>query len=583
MTVRRLAAILAADVVGSSRLIAEDETYALTAIRTILHDVLIATAAAHGGRLIKTMGDGALLEFASAVSAVTCAAAVQSAVTERAAAEPQHRKVLLRIGVNLGDVVALADGDLYGDGVNVAARLESVADPGGVAISANVHDELLGKLALPFVDLGERSLKNLVRPIRIYALAGSNPITRTARFSLPLPDKPSIAVLPFTNMSGDPEQDYFADGVVEDMITALSHVRWIFVIARDSSFAYKGQARDIRKIGEELGVRYILEGSIRKSRNQVRITGQLVMAETGRNLWADRFDGELSDIFDLQDRITASVISTIEPQILSAEIDRARVKSTFNLSAYDLYLRAMPHIYAYTKADFSEAEALLRRALDLDSGFSDAWTALSDCFARRTMAGWLESWDEGRDLACAASARAIAADPENGRALAMAACNAAMLAGRNDEALDLAERSLQLHPNSVHVRTNCAWVYIYEGRSDDAIRHLEVARRMNPVDPRDYLTFNALALAHLVAGRFEEVERWTRRALDMRPEFPGTLHFRGAALAHMGRLDEATATIKTLLTIQPNASIRRVARDGFRRSSDRAIVLEGLRKAGLPE
>ena len=357
MTVRRLAAILAADVVGSSRLIAEDETYALTAIRTILHDVLIATAAAHGGRLIKTMGDGALLEFASAVSAVTCAAAVQSAVTERAAAEPQHRKVLLRIGVNLGDVVALADGDLYGDGVNVAARLESVADPGGVAISANVHDELLGKLALPFVDLGERSLKNLVRPIRIYALAGSNPITSTARLSLPLPDKPSIAVLPFANMSGDPEQDYFADGVVEDMITALSHVRWIFVIARDSSFAYKGQARDIRKIGEELGVRYILEGSIRKSRNQVRITGQLVMAETGRNLWADRFDGELSDIFDLQDRITASVISTIEPQILSAEIDRARVKSTFNLSAYDLYLRAMPHIFAYTKADFGEAEA----------------------------------------------------------------------------------------------------------------------------------------------------------------------------------------------------------------------------------
>ena len=333
----------------------------------------------------------------------------------------------------------------------------------------------------------------------------------------------------------------------------------------------------------DLGVRYILDGSIRKSSKHLRIAGSLLEAETGRHLWADRFDGDQSDILDLQDRITTSVVSAIEPNILWAEISRSHVKPTGNLNAYDLYLRALPHIYAYTNDNFLAAEKLLRRALDLDDRFSDAWTALADCLARRTMAGWLEDWDDGRDQACAASARAVEIDPENGRALAMAACNLAMLAGRNDEALELADRSLQLHPNSVHVRTNCAWVFIYDGQPNVALQHLDIARRMNPVDPRGYLAFNAMALAHLVAHRFEEADRWTQRALDQRAQFPGTLLFRAAALANMGRLAEAAATVKDLLVVQPKASIGRMAKDGFRIPSDRAKIIEGLRIAGLPD
>jgi adenylate cyclase len=282
MTTRRLAAILAADVVGSSRLIESDEGYALTAIREVLHDVLVGTAASHGGRLIKTMGDGALLEFASPVTAVTCATLVQSVLAERAASEPEERRVLLRIGVNLGDVVAQTDGDLYGDGVNIATRLESIARPGGIAISGKVHDELQGKLSLVFEDRGEQSLKNVVRPVRVYALGGSALDAKAIGKLLPLPDKPSIAVLPFTNMSGDPEQEYFADGLVEEITTALSRIRWLFVIARASSFIYKQSAADVRQVGRELGVRYVLGGSVRKSGRRVRIAAHHIQASGPR-------------------------------------------------------------------------------------------------------------------------------------------------------------------------------------------------------------------------------------------------------------------------------------------------------------
>ena len=335
---RRLVAILAADVVGSSRLIEADEGYALGGIRIALSDVLVAAAARHGGRLIKTLGDGALLEFASPVAAVICAVEVQRELAARGASEPPERRILLRIGINLGDVVAQPDGDLYGDGVNVAARLEGIADPGGIMVSGSVHDHLAGKFQAVFTSKGEASLKNIVRPVRIFALSGigADPkATQPRRPALALPDRSSLAVLPFMNMSGDPEQEYFADGIAEDIIMALSRVNSLFVIARNSSFIYKGRVVDIRQVGRELGVRYVLVGSVRKAGDRVRIAGQLIEAENGRHVWADWFDGDLAKVFELQDQVTASVAVAIEAGVSTAEIARSRAKPTESLDAHD--------------------------------------------------------------------------------------------------------------------------------------------------------------------------------------------------------------------------------------------------------
>ena len=344
MTTRRLAAILAADVVGFSSLMGQDEEGTLARIKSLRREVIEPKVKEHHGRVFKTTGDGLLVEFSSPVEAVRCAVGVQEALAAQAAQEPSQA-LQLRIGINLGDIMIEEDGDVYGDGVNIAARLEQLAEPGGISISGKVYEEVRDKLPYSFEDQGEQQVKNIARPVRVYSLRAAP--TGTGRLqqrsALPLPDRPSLAVLPFTNMSGDPEQEYFADGVVEEIITALSRVRWFFVIARNSSFTYKGRSVDIRQVGRELGVRYVLEGSIRKAGNRVRITGQLIEAASGRHVWADRFDGELADIFDLQDRITESVVGAIEPSLRRAEIERASAKPTDDLDAYDLYLQALAH------------------------------------------------------------------------------------------------------------------------------------------------------------------------------------------------------------------------------------------------
>jgi len=350
-----LAAILAADVVGSSRLMEADEALALAAIRAVIHDCLIATAGRYGGRTFKTMGDGALIEFSSAVAAVTCARDVQQMLSERPPEQPEFPPVRLRIGINLGDVMSLPDGDLYGDGVNVAARIEPLAPAGGIAISGKVHDELQGKIALAWHDRGEQPLKNISRPVRIYSLGDE--AASSVRPAANVPPKASIALLPFKNMSGDPEQEYFADGIAEDVITGLSRVKWLFVIARNSSFTYRDKSIDARQVGRELGVRYLLEGSIRKSGRRVRISGQLIDATTGAHIWADRFQGEITEIFELQDRITTQVIAAAEPTLRLAEIERAQRKPTDNLDAYDLYLRSVPAINVYSRSGFEERSA----------------------------------------------------------------------------------------------------------------------------------------------------------------------------------------------------------------------------------
>ena len=382
---RRLAAVLMADVVGYSRLMEADEAGTLAALKQRRIAIFEPIVRDHGGRIVKLMGDGALVEFASAVNAVAGALELQRRMAEADAPLPADRRIALRIGINLGDVIG-DGGDIYGDGVNIAARLETLAEPGGICITANVCDEVRGKLAAAFEDLGEQQVKNLTRPVRAYRVrkADASAAASPARPLPSLPDKPSIAVLPFENMSGDQDQEYFADGMVEDIITELARLPWLFVIARNSSFTYKGRAVDVKQVGRELGVRYVLEGSVRRAGSRVRIIGQLIDAATGAHLWADRFDGELADVFDLQDRVTASVVGVITPRLEQAEIERAKRKPTDSLSAYDYHLRGMAAFHRFSRAGNAEALALFTRAAELDptTASPTPWRRAATCSAR---------------------------------------------------------------------------------------------------------------------------------------------------------------------------------------------------------
>jgi adenylate cyclase len=417
----RMAAILAADVAGYSRLMSQDEAGTLQAL-TAHREVMDRLIADHGGRIANTAGDSVLAEFASAVDAVQCAAQVQEALAAASQDTPEEKRLQFRIGVHVGDVM-VRGGDLLGDGVNIAARLESIAAPGGICISDATYGSVRKAVPLTFTDLGPQKLKNIDEPVRAYALSpgSSIPAGTASAASPPLPKKPSIAVLPFNNMSGDPDQGYFADGIVEDIITALSRVRWLFVIARNSSFTYKNKSIDARQIGRELGARYLLEGSIRKAGQRIRISGQLLEAATGAHLWADRFDGEISEIFELQDLIATRVVIAVEPSLRSAETERAQRKPTDNLDAYDLYLRALPAINVYTRAGFEEAEGLLRRAVALDPAYADALAALAECLVRMVVNGWAADKQASTAEACALAGRAVTADPENASVLAIAA------------------------------------------------------------------------------------------------------------------------------------------------------------------
>lgn len=386
-------------------------------------------------------------------------------------------------------------------------------------------------------------------------------------------------------MSGDPEQEYFADGVVEDIITGLSRIRWLFVIARNSSFTYKARTVDVRKIGRELGVRYVREGSMRKAGRRVRVTGQLIDATTGLHIWADRFDGDLDDIFALQDRITGSVLAAIEPNLRSAEIKRAHSKPTENLDAYDLYLRALPEFYALTEHGIRRAEALLRTALKLDPNYSEALAALADCIGRSMVGGWI-SRREGGELARDTALQAARADPENGIALSTAAWVIATFTGPLEEAVDLAHHALRLHPNSALVRTNCGWVFVFNNESDLALEHLHMARRISPLvlDPRGYITMDGIAAAHFFERRFDETVLWARRALQQSPANPVPLRYLSSALAHLGQDEEAQRVMRDLIACQPNVSLARVNLNyRVRYSWMKGMLIAGLKAAVMPE
>jgi len=512
---RRLAVILAADIAGYSRLMGADEEGTLARLKALRRELIDPKIAAHRGRLVKTTGDGLLVEFASVVDALRCATEVQQAMVGRNGGTLAAERIELRIGVHQGDIV-VEEGDIFGDGVNVAARLEALAEPGGICVSARVQEDAAGKLDLPFNDIGEHSLKNIARPIRVYRVAGDITATATNRASLPLPDKPSVAVLPFQNTSGDPEQEYFPDGMVEDITAALCRVRDFFVIARNSAFSYKGRAVPVQQISRELGVRYLIEGSVRKAGNRVRITAQLIDSPSGNHLWADRYEGALTDIFDLQDRITESVVSAIQPSVRSAEIARSRRKRPENLDAYDLVLRAYPSVWSLERAANKAALKLLDQAIAIEPDYQLALALAAWCHAQQSVYNWTMDLDAARSetLRLARAAAALGGEDPT----VMTVLRAAHTIVRNYEiAGRMLEKALTLDPNSAWAWNRSGWLESYLDRADTAIEHFERALRLSPFDPMNFNAFIGIGGTHFVAGRYPETVLWFEKGLLEHP------------------------------------------------------------------
>jgi adenylate cyclase len=668
---RRLAAILAADVAGYSRLIEADEEGTLGRLKALRAEIIDPKIAGHKGRIVKTTGDGLLVEFASVVDALRCAAELQVALAEGNASIPPDRRIEFRIGINMGDIV-VEDGGIFGDGVNVAARLEGLAEPGGICVSARVQEDATGRLDLAFEDIGEQALKNISRPVRVYRVGPKSPLpdpsrpesraplrpsggrgrgprsgrvrwaaprTGTSapltqpsppgqrgervksasfepnfggkpseRFSpespaqagegnapgaqvgaaqppvLALPDKPSIAVLPFQNMSGDPEQEYFADGMVEEIITALSRIRWLFVIARNSTFTYKGRAVDVKQVSRELGVRYILEGSVRKGGNRVRITAQLIDATNGAHLWADRFDGLLEDVFELQDKVAISVAGVIEPTLRQSEIERAWRKRPDSLDAYDLYLRALPFAFASMPQDADKALGFLERAIEREPDYAAAHAMIAYCHEVRYLRAGLR---EETKIAALRHARiAIATGGDDAAALATSAFVIAVIARDYKTAVNLLDRSFALSNSSAWVFSLSSIIRAWMGDSTTAVKQAEQAIRLSPFDPLIWMPYVGLAYAHFAASRFDETAAAASRVIQSNPGFSVPYILQVGALVSLGRTDDARAVVHRLVEVQPDITYgTAVATSAARYANpeNRSALENALRKAGLPE
>ena len=597
---QRLAAILAADATGYSRLMAGDERATVAALDSA-RGVFREHIAANQGRVIDMAGDSVLAVFDTATGAVAAALAVQEVLAAMGQDVSEDRRMRFRIGVHLGDIIEKTDGTIYGDGVNIAARLEGLAVPGGIAVSDSVRGAVRGKVAAGFIDQGKQQVKNIPHPVRAFRVDAGNasPQSPAGKAELALPAKasiaalPSIAVLPFANMSADPEQEYFADGIVEDIITALSRMQSFFVIARNSSFTYKGKAVDIKQVGRELGVRYVLEGSIRKAGNRVRITGQLIEAENGSHVWADRFEGTLDDIFDLQDRITESVVGAIEPSIRRAEIDRVRLKPTNNLDAYDLCLRAVQRLRpGASRSELDEALGFLRRAIELDTAFSLAKALAAFACTLRVLQGFGDADDVKSGLRYAE--QALADHQENPTTLAISglalgtlgyrALGFRVLGFRYDEALHAIERALSLGPNLFIVLFAAGTVRMLVGEADAAIEHFTRAMRISPRDPGMGALISGIGSAHHVAGRYEEALEAGQRATRESPDYLGAYGVIVRSLVSLGRLDEAKALVPRLLELAPELSVSRFRSvNPFKDKEYRKRMAEGMLAVGIPE
>src|ERR1700738_4441794 len=578
---RRLCAILAADIAGYSTLMGADEARTVRDLKG--HQaVVLPMVGEFGGRIIDTAGDGILAEFPSVVNAVKCAVAIQSSIAERNAANEPERRMQFRIGVNIGDVIS-DEARIYGDGVNIAARLEGIAEPGGICISDDAFRQVRDKLDIYFQDAGEQQLKNIARPVRVYQLRPgmAAPDGKASSGGLALPDKPSIAVLPFQNLSGDEEQEYFADGMVEDITTGLSRIKWLFVIARNSSFTYKGRAVDIKQVGHELGVRYVLEGSVRKAAGRVRITAQLIEAGTRTHIWAERYDRAIDDIFAVQDEITISTVAAIEPNLRQAEIERAKRKRPDNLDAYDLVLRATPFSDTGMPEAALQALPLLQRALALEPNYALAHGQAALChellFVR---AGRLE---ENRINAIHHGHAAITLGPDDARALVYGGIAIGLVEHDRPLAQEAFETALAISPSA-------AWAYLWGalilgwgGEAENAIEWGERGIRVSPFHPWISAALHSMFLGHFLRGRYEEATTAVRRAIRSKPGFSISHMMLAASLVKLGRIDEAKTASERVLALQPNfSSSGQCAAIGCVPALATPLI-EALRAAGLPE
>jgi TolB-like protein/class 3 adenylate cyclase len=574
---RRLAAILAADVAGYSRLMGVDEEGTHERLKALRYELFDPKIAEHKGRIVKTTGDGLLAEFPSVVDAVRCAVEVQQAMPERNRGTAADNRLELRIGINLGDVIVEPD-DLYGDGVNIAARIEALTDVGGVFVSNTVHDQVRDRLPFTFEDLGEQQVKNIARPVRVYrvreASATASPSTPIQPV-LPLPDKPSIAVLAFQNMSGDPEQEYFADGMVEEITTALSRIRWLFVSARNSSFTYKGQAVDVKQVGRELGVRYVLEGSVRKAGGRVRITAQLIEAETDAHLWADRFDGSLEDVFELQDRVAISVAGVIEPTLQAAEIRRSAERPTDDLTAYDLYLRALALSFTWQRDAITRSLDLLEQAIERDPHYGSALVDAAFRHFEMHVNGWSETPEASRRKGIELARRALQVAGDDPNVLCKAAYVLGYFGEEIDTAIALLDRGLVLNPSSARGWQWSGWLRLWVGQLDLAIEHFETSLRLNPREQRAN-PFMGIGVAHFFARRFEEARATLLQALQEKTNWVPSYRFLASCCAHMGRLEEAQEIVERLRTL---TNVVVPGAENWREPEYRELYLSGLRLA----
>jgi TolB-like protein/class 3 adenylate cyclase len=593
---RRLAAILAADVAGYSRLIGADEGGTLERLKALRRELLDPKITEHRGRLVKTTGDGLLVEFGSVVDALRCAVEVQREMTGRNVGIPPDNRIELRIGINMGDIV-VEDGDIFGDGVNVAARLEALAEPGGICVAARVQEDAAGKLDLAFEDIGEQQLKNITRPVRVYRVRPESPLPNpplpgldpgitgegsalgarvgaAAPPPLPLPDKPSIAILPFANMSGDPEQEYFADGMVEEIITALSRIRWLFVIPRNSSFTYKGQAVDVKQVGRELGVRYVLEESVRKSGSRVRITVQLIDALTGTHLWADRFDGSLEDIFDFQDKVASSVAGVIEPALQAAETARSVNRPTSDLTAYDFYLRAYAIVFS-SAAHVPEATRFLELAIEHDPHYGPALAWAAICYVRLCMDGSSRHPEEDSRRGADLARRALQVAGDDPGILANAAQALAYFGEDIGAMMALVDRALAFNPSFARGWHVSGALRLWAGQADVAIEHIGASLRLSP-RARIGWSLHVIGSAHFLSRRFDEAVPTLLLAIQEDPNNPSPYRALAACYAHMGRLDDAQELITRLRAI---TSVVVPSIVYYRNAEHRELLLSGLRLA----
>jgi adenylate cyclase len=583
---RRLAAILAADVMGSCRLIGIDEEGTLAQLKALRKTLFDPKVTDHRGRIVKNTGDGALVEFASVVDAIRCADEIQRSMAEQNIDVPLNKRIEYRIGIHVGDII-IDENDIYGDGVNIAVRLEGIAEPGGICISDDAHRQVRGKVDSALEDMGPQTLKNIAEPMRVWRFRKNSvsPLAIPAypssdHAALPLPDRPSIAILPFQNIGGDPDQDYFADGMVDEITTALSRFKSLFVIARNSSFTYKGKVVDIKQVGRELGVRYVLEGSVRQAAGKVRIIGQLIDAATGMHLWADRFEGDLSDIFALQDRMTESVVLAIAPKMLQTEIDRAARRPN-NLSAYDLCLRAVPHFISTTRGGTAEAFRLVSRALEIDPRYSFAARLAGSCQLLNASQGWAADPKSEIAEGLRLVRLALSIDGNDEVALSILGWATASFSNDYDTARETVDRAVALNPNAAFAWGLRGWTYVLAGQPEEAIRSFERAIRQSPFDLWLSSRFTGMGIAFIGLGRFDEAVAAAKKALSENPAFSTAYRCLASALAHLGREAEAKEAAARLLELEPNFHIS----DWWERSwkSPTQLYIDGLRKAGLPE